>query len=302
VARIDDGSHRDRRRPRRHVANHSFGHADADVGGPGLPSELKKWLATFRIELVNVLTYRLNFLLTILVPALVFFLVNYNIWTSIFLQSGLVTIGGYTLTQMIAYQACVLVVRFLSQEHNGRNLAEEIRLGRISSFLLYPFHFSNYQIAGFFAFQSVQIVGALLIVIVLFALGFGAELSTLGLVQGLFLAILVALFWFSLQFSMATLAFWLEETWVLRVIFQVIAALLSGAVMPLSLFPESLRTVLWYTPFPYLTAVPVELMLGRSSVSFETACLAVLFWAGCGVLLARTIWRRGMSLYSAAGM
>ena len=41
----------------------------------------------------------------------------------------------------------------------------------------------------------------------------------------------VGVFWFQIQFFLALSAFWLEETWVLRVIFLIVAQFLSGAVI-----------------------------------------------------------------------
>jgi ABC-2 type transport system permease protein len=53
-------------------------------GGRRHLAELKKWLATIRISWSRQLAYKLNFLLLVIGPTLVFFFVKYNLWRSIF--------------------------------------------------------------------------------------------------------------------------------------------------------------------------------------------------------------------------
>lgn len=122
-----------------------------------LSANLNKWLATFRISWSQQMAYKLNFFLLILGPVFVFFFIRYNLWSSIYHLQKLDSLQGYTLDKMIAYQVWVLIVALLALSYTGMNIAMEIRLGRISSYLIYPFGFWSFHTASFLSFQTLQI-------------------------------------------------------------------------------------------------------------------------------------------------
>ena len=112
----------------------------------------------------------------------------------------------------------------------------------------------------------------------------------------------IALFWFQINFLIGILAFWLEETWVLRVMFVLMTQFFSGAMIPLELFPAWLRDSLHYLPFPYLTWVPVKLFMGTYSGSVSQAFALILLWAGLALLTSALVWRQGIRAYTGAGI
>ncbi len=267
-----------------------------------LRTEGAKWKQTLEISWSNLMAYKMNFLLLIVGPTIVFFFVKYNVWTSIYAMDGVDDIRGYNLERMLGYQVWVMIVGFLAQGYMGTRLAEDIRLGRISSYLLYPFEFWKFHTAKFLAFQVLEILVA--------AVTLGATLL-LGLVKlpewemlaaGALFSLLVGFFWFAVSYAIGLAAFWLEETWVLRVLFMTVSNFLSGAVLPLEIFPRWIRTLLDYTPFPYVTFVPVKIFMGQATGSLWAASANVLLWTLLAGLLAGAIWKRGITLYTAAGM
>lgn len=267
-----------------------------------MQKELKKWGKTIEITWANRLAYKFDFILEAIVPALVFFLIQYNLWKSIYSINGINTIQGYTFSKMIEYQAWVLIVTLLAQCHNGRNLADDIRLGRISSYLLYPFEFWKFHFASFLGLQSINLV---FVLITLVPFRFFIQFSNFDILHFLIafiFTICVGVFWFLIQFTMGLIAFWLEETWVLRVIFYFVAKFLSGGVLPLELFPKIYVDLIHLTPFPYLTYVPVQMFMGTFAGSYLNAFLSLFSWLLIMTLVSRQVWKRGVKLYSAAGM
>ena len=104
-----------------------------------------------------------------------------------------------------------------------------------------------------------------------------------------------------LQYLTGMMAFWLEETWILRVMIMMITAFFSGAIIPLDLFPPQLVDFLNYTPFPYLTFYPIKIFMGEfSNLSIPYAVLS--FWIVVFMIINHLLWRRGLKLYTAAGM
>lgn len=262
----------------------------------------EKWLVTIRVSLTRLMAYRSTFLLSIVAPGIVYYLIKYNLWASIFTLQGIESIQGFTQKEMLEYQAWGLIAFLLTQGFISPAIAEDIRLGRISAFLLYPFEFWQFHCAAFTATQAVQLLIALVTIFFFIITGLLSLPSFIPLVQGLSLALLVGLLWFTIVFMIGITSFWLEETWTVRIIFFFIAQLFSGSYFPLEFFPRWLQAILMYTPFPYFTYVPCQLLMGTYQGSFLQACGITLLWGVFTILCARRVWSRGMRLYTAAGM
>ncbi|MBT9544014.1 MAG: ABC-2 family transporter protein [Candidatus Sericytochromatia bacterium] len=266
-----------------------------------LIAEYQKWTATIKIAWSKQLAYKLNFILLVIGPVLVFFFIRYNLWSAIYKIEGITTLQGYNFEQMLAYQVWVMIVGFLGLGYNGMNLAEDIRLGRISAYLIYPFGFWQFHACGFLAFESIQFLVSALTLGAVAAMHW-VQLSPLPLIQGLVFCFCVALFWFQINFMIGILAFWLEETWVLRVMMVTLTQFFSGALIPLELFPDWLRQILNFLPFPYLTWVPVKVFMGQYTGDLTQAFGLILLWAGLAFACSSLLWQRGLKAYTAAGM
>jgi ABC-2 type transport system permease protein len=264
-------------------------------------SSIPKWWQTIRIAWSKHTAYRLNFVLQILGPTLVFFFVKYNLWSAVYSTSPETVIKGYTFQEMIQYHVWALVVGLIAQGHMVVNLSEEIRMGRISAYLIYPFNFWEFHTADFLAFQTMQTLIAL---ITIFLIGLSAFLDVPSfqlILTGMTYCLFVSLFWFTLQYMTGLMGFWLEETWMLRVTLRMIAGFLSGAILPLELYPEKLVTFLDYTPFPYLTYYPIKIFTGQFN-QFGQAYLVMGLWCLVFIAINKFIWRKGIKMYTAAGM
>lgn len=261
-----------------------------------------KWTQTMQVAWSNQLAYKLNFLMLVLGPVVVFFFIKYNLWSSIFSMPGVTRIQGYDLLSMLEYQVWVMVVGLLAQSYNNMKLSEDIRLGRISSYLIYPFGFWQFHTASFFGTQVIQIIVSIVTVLVVTVAGFRLNLSIEQTPVAVVFCMLVSLLWFGISFILGLVAFWLDETWILRVIFVIIAQFLSGAIVPLEIYPAWFLSILDYTPFPYMTYVPVKLFMGVYEGDIATAFAIISFWLIVIVALATLTWKRGIRMYSGTGM
>lgn len=264
--------------------------------------QLRKWQQTVSIGISNYLAYKLNFLFLIIGPTLVFFFIKYNLWSAIYDMDGVETIQGYDFKTMLSYQVWVMIVGFLAQSYNSMNLAEDIRYGRISSYLIYPFSFWSYHTARFIGVQIIQLFISALTLISVISFGAISLPSLKAFISGFVLASLVGFLWFQISFLIGLLAFWLEETWVLRVMFLTMSQFLSGALIPLELYPEFIKKALMFTPFPYLTYVPASVFMESYQASYGLAIAMIFLWITIISLAARFVWQRGLNLYTAAGM
>lgn len=260
-----------------------------------------KWWQTIKISWSKYTAYRLNFFLQVIGPAIVFFFIKYNLWSSIYGGDEQQVIQGYNFQEMIHYHIWTLIISLLAQGHNSMNLSEDIRLGRISSYLIYPFNFWEFHTASFLSFQFLQLLISLVTITIISSFGFLSGLSLSQLVIGILFCFYISFFWYLLQYLCGILAFWLEETWILRVILQTLSLFLSGAILPLDFYPKAFVDLLQWTPFPYLTYYPVKIFEGDYS-KLPIAIAVIGLWIVIAFILNRFIWKRGIKNYTAAGI
>jgi ABC-2 type transport system permease protein len=267
-----------------------------------LRHELGKWRKTVGIALSRELSFKLDFVLKVVAPSFVLVAINYHVWLAIYLYSARSEINGFSLEQMLRYQGWTLIVALLARSHRSWNLSEDIRGGRISAFMLYPFEFWKYYLCQFIAFQGIQLTIASLTLIALYSFGFFPTLSLPQMMLGLFFSLSVGFLWYLLEYLCGLMSFWLEESWVFRYVLGLFAVFLSGALIPLEFFPLSMQRLIEYTPFPYLTSVPVHVFMGSFQGDMLQSFCILLLWIAITALAAAWTWRRGIRLYTAAGM
>jgi ABC-2 type transport system permease protein len=264
-------------------------------------SGINKFIVTTKTQIVKNLAYRFDFFLTLIAPSFMFLFVKYSLWTTIFQNSGKDLINGYSLNEMIQYQLWTTLSYFIIRGTNTYDLSTDIRLGKISTYLIYPVSFFKFHFAGFIAMSAIQYSVMIFSLIVFILLGFMPIPSLETLLIYMAFCFFTSIFWFLVQFIFGLMTFWLDETWVLRVIFGVIGGFFNGSVLPLEFYPEPVQNLLIYSPFYYMSHYPVKVIMGR--LPFTTLSLLVmLFWAAVSYISIRYIWRKGLREYTAAGI
>jgi ABC-2 type transport system permease protein len=75
---------------------------------------------------------------------------------------------------------------------------------------------------------------------------------------------------------------------------------LSGMVAPLVLFPDTVRQIVLWTPFPYLIYFPASLLTGHPE-HVVRGFVALVLWSAVFWVLNRWLWQRGLRQYSGMG-
>jgi ABC-2 type transport system permease protein len=71
-------------------------------------------------------------------------------------------------------------------------------------------------------------------------------------------------------------------------------------IAPLDVFPETVRDVILWTPFPYLVYFPAALLTDLP-VHIGQGLLVISVWGILFFFLNRWLWRRGLRHYSGMG-
>jgi ABC-2 type transport system permease protein len=100
---------------------------------------------------------------------------------------------------------------------------------------------------------------------------------------------------YALWFVLATTSIWFVKTWNAT---EVLRAALSAGRYPVSAFPPLVRLLFTMVlPVAFLTTVPAETLLGRSSGSWIVASLGVAIVA---LAISRGFWRLALRYYTSA--
>jgi len=105
---------------------------------------------------------------------------------------------------------------------------------------------------------------------------------------------------FAIQYTFAMLAFWTERASAIQQFWGLFYIFLSGAIAPLEVFPDTVRQILEWTPFPYMMHFPAILLMGLP-VNFGSSILIMIGWTIVFIMLNRWLWRKGLKQYSGMG-
>ena len=82
----------------------------------------------------------------------------------------------------------------------------------------------------------------------------------------------------------------------------VVMLFLSGQIAPLALLPYPIQIISMLLPFRWIISFPVELLLGRLTLSGALIGLAAqAAWLIVSLVLVKIVWRAGIRIYSAVG-
>ena len=222
-------------------------------------------LAEFsRIGFLNMLAFRLRYY-TGIITYFINISVYYFIWKAVYSYDA--HYAGLNFAQMVTYVAVGWVIRSLYFNNIDHQMADDILEGKISMIMLKPVSIQGSYIAralGESGFRLLMLTAPTAVVIALVfpvvppasALHFAAFLAAL-----VFSILLVA----ALNFIVGACAVSLKSILgLLRAKFWM-QELLSGLLVPITLFPSPLREISAMLPFQYIGFTPLMIYLGKMS-------------------------------------
>jgi viologen exporter family transport system permease protein len=264
---------------------------------------MRLYATLFRISLQDATQYRVEsaiwFLYEIVPP-----LMMAAVWIAAYQDQT--TVAGFSLAEMLAYTVGVMILRTLITVHLEHGIDIEIRRGDLSNHLVRPFNI--------WAFWFVDSIGwkmfrnALSIPVVLGCLfWFGSELGPLSVplerLPLLLISVLLgAVVCFFLKLCLGFTSFWTNDIIGTATLYEVVATILGGMLIPIALLPEGLQTVARLLPIQAIYSVPLSILLGKSDG--PSAWYGILLQVGWIVVLwalALVLWRAGLRQYESVG-
>jgi ABC-2 type transport system permease protein len=265
---------------------------------------MKWFLEIFLMECKRVLSYRIDFWFQFGVIVCTEISIAYFLWSSIYGHQNVVSLGGYTFEQMLVYYAMIPFVVRLVKSSDDFNISREIYEGGINKYLIYPISYTVSKLIERAAFSTMAIAQMLIgLALLSFFIPITDHLTLQSFTLCLVFCSVSFVLYFLMSFFLEMFAFWFDSVWSLGVMLRFITMFLGGAMIPVSLFPESVQTLLMYTPFPYLFSGPMRVLMGQAGIVEATqALLMTCAWIVPMLFACRLVLSRGLRNYSGIGI
>jgi ABC-2 type transport system permease protein len=253
-----------------------------------------------RVGFVNILAFRLRYY-TGIITYLINVTVYYFIWRAVFASSagvgpaGAASISGYSLAQILTYVNVGWIIRSFYWNTIDQEMAYEVIEGKIAMDLIRPISVQWMWISravGESAFRLIMLTAPTAILIALlypvgppasaahFALFFVGALGSFMLMGAINFMIGTCAIPLKSILALIRAKFWLVE-------------ILSGLLIPITLFPNKLRLVSACLPFEHIAYTPLQIYLGKLTLAQAAVRLLVQWtWVALLLCLGHFWWER----------
>ena len=257
-----------------------------------LPRPWRAWAIFARVGFINILAFRLRYY-TGVVTYLANVTVYYFIWKAPYANSAEFA-AGFSFPEMVSYVAVGWVIRSVYFNNIDQTMAADVQNGDVSLILLKPVSAqARYigQALGEAAFRLILLTTPTAAII---ALIFPVQAPASALHAAAFAASLLGSVLLSgaLNFLVGVAALrMMSILGLLRAKFYV-QELLSGLLVPMTMFPAAAQSVLAWLPFQHVAYTPLRIYLGKlDGVELAAALALQWFWAVALLLLGAWGWR-----------
>jgi ABC-2 type transport system permease protein len=243
--------------------------------------------------------YRLEFLFEVLGAAFVPAAIQWVLWYALFKVGGAEQVAGMTYHDMVMYTLVSLLFTQIRGGDHDFELAEMIRSGQLSNYLLRPVGVVEFVYIRGLA-PKLFVAGLALTLGILVGVWFG--LNPLRLIASMGLAVIGNIIHYQISAALAATAFLWEEAYSVLMVKNMVVSLLSGELIPLNLFPHHLQWIWKMTPFYLYVFGPTQYALGRwSNIEFLQQLGVAAVWLVVGWALIRVSWGSGTKRYLSLG-
>ena len=209
---------------------------------------------------------------------------------------------GLEPVDLVRYFLAVLLIRQFTVVWVIWEFEKEVVQGKLSPRLLQPLDPVWHHVASHLSERLARIpfvVGLVLLFFLLYPQAVWIPSLTTILLFLLTAGLAFALR-FLIQYTFALFAFWTERATAVEQLWMLFYLFLSGLIAPLELFPQTVRDIVMWTPFPYTVYFPAAILVGLP-VNVVQGILAILGWGVLFFILNRWLWRQGLKQYSGMG-
>ena len=209
-------------------------------------------------------------------------------------------IGTMSSHELITYY--LLLLAFFSNIIPTVDISffEKLRYGGLDSIMVLPVNLNGYFVAMHLELLAFKLLINLIIFSVVAVVIHIIFPTFLSLFQFLIAFIASMLLYFEFRVFFTQFAYYVERPGALSFWSYYLFLFLSGGLLPLNLFPDSLRRILFLTPFPYLIDYPIGIWLGKYAISVKYLAITA-FYALLMLFVNKGMERKGIKRYAGYG-
>lgn len=232
------------------------------------------YLKMISLSFQNSITYKIEYFTSVL-NAFLYIFIFVSVWSSLIPEKEI--INGISKDMMVSYAVLSTLIKS-TFARSQFFLSSKVRTGEIAVELMKPIslpllYFSD--MVGKTLFQ-VFARGFPILFVSLFLYKIQFSIQPEILIKFLVLYILSFLLYFFISFFISSLSFYFVEIFPFWILYFAMVTLLSGGIIPIDFFPESIRSLILLTPFPYLFYFPTILLL-RTEILMPYLQLIVVY-------------------------
>lgn len=260
---------------------------------------MRKYWSIFKIQVINSLAYpgELVGRSLMIIPFLWIF---FQLWSVTFRASGTDVINGMTLRDTLWYLMVAETVE-LGKPRIARTVAENVRDGSIAYLLTKPYNFMLYQFSTsmgdtiFRTLTNVLVGGAVTWMLV------GPPPHPANWWMALIAVVGAWVLNFCANGLIGLAAFLAEDVAPFEWIFQKLAFVFGGLLIPLDFYPAWLQAISRMLPFSSMVYAPARLFVAPDTTGFVPLVSVQFLWILGLVLLLSLAFRRGLKFITVNG-
>jgi ABC-2 type transport system permease protein len=260
---------------------------------------MKKYFSIFNIQLINSLAYPGELIgrSLMIIP---FMWIFYQLWTVTFRSSGVDSINGLTLRDTLWYLMIAETIE-LGRPRVARTVAENVKDGSVAYLLNKPYDFMLYQFSAsmgetvFRTLTNALFGGAIVWILV----GPPPHLESWPMALVAMIGAWILNFCMNALIGLA--AFVAEDVAPFEWIYQKLAFIFGGLMIPLDFYPAWLQTISRALPFSSALYAPARLFVAPDAASFASLVGLQIVWIVALTLILTLAYRRGLAYLTVNG-
>jgi ABC-2 type transport system permease protein len=203
------------------------------------------------------------------------------LWISIYKQSG--SIKDFTLVEMISYYLITGFSSIFTMSEAHYIMSDEIRKGKISLYLIKPINYRRrLRFESMGRTLGIAIIALPISLISMFVLSnffeINLNISFISIIGFILYLPLIMILMFEFTFLFGTLMIYTENDFGLSVLMVVTVVALSGQLIPLALYPDSLFGFVNILPFKFISYPPLILIGKLADKEILQGLITLLIW------------------------
>lgn len=225
---------------------------------------MKQYLFVIRNNVMASLTYRAHFIFQVLASVMAI-TIQYFLWQAVYASNGGGSIKGMTFMDTFVYVSLAAAISVLVRTWVEWGMSGQIRSGDIITYLFKPINHMTWTFFECLGQISANLLTITLPTVLVLFVCLGAQvMAGFNLLVFALALVLAVLLNFFIDYAIGTTCFWTQSIWGVSATKDAMVLLLSGALIPLPLYPDALREALMWLPFAWMYHFPLSVLTART--------------------------------------